>query len=205
MMISNLHKRLTLFLQLTLMIGVVLAVMQGRWLTATVIVGIIGVTLLPLVLGRRFAVHIPPEFEVLAVVFAYVSLFLGEVHGYYLRFWWWDVVLHIGSGFLLGILGFLLVYVLNEVESGRTYAAAIRRTVRVHIRRGDGCALGNIRIRDGPAFRPEYAKKRSGRHDVGPDRGYRRRVLYFAARVELFEQCRKQLVPGAMDCGFCPI
>ena len=117
MMISNLHKRLTLFLQLTLLIGVVLAVMQGRWLTATVIVGIIGVTLLPLVLGRRFAVHIPPEFEVLAVVFAYVSLFLGEVHGYYLRFWWWDVVLHIGSGFLLGILGFLLVYVLNEVES----------------------------------------------------------------------------------------
>lgn len=117
MIMSNIHKRLTLFLQFTLLIGVVLAVMQGRWLTATVIVGIIGVTLMPLVLGRRFAVHIPPEFEVLAVVFAYVSLFLGEVHGYYLRFWWWDVVLHIGSGFLLGILGFLLVYVLNEVES----------------------------------------------------------------------------------------
>ena len=117
MLISNLHKRLTLFLQLTLLIGAILAVMQGRWLAATVTAGIIGVTLLPLVLGRRLAVHIPPEFEVLAVVFAYASLFLGEVHGYYIRFWWWDVVLHIGSGFLLGILGFLLVYVLNEVES----------------------------------------------------------------------------------------
>lgn len=117
MLISNIHKRLTLFLQLTLLIGVALAVMQGRWLAATVTAGIIGVTLLPIVLGRRFAVHIPPEFEVLAVVFAYASLFLGEVHGYYIRFWWWDVVLHIGSGFLLGILGFLLVYVLNEVES----------------------------------------------------------------------------------------
>lgn len=116
MLVSNIHKRLTLFLQLTLLIGVVLAVMQGRWLAATVTAGIIGVTLLPLVLGRRFAVHIPAEFEVLAVVFVYASLFLGEVHGYYIRFWWWDVVLHIGSGFLLGILGFLLVYVLNELE-----------------------------------------------------------------------------------------
>ena len=113
-MISNLHKRLTLFLQLTLLIGVILAVLQGRWLAAITTTGIIVVTFLPLILGRRFAVRIPPEFEVLAVVFIYASLFLGEVRGYYVRFWWWDGVLHAGSGFLLGILGFLLVYVLNE-------------------------------------------------------------------------------------------
>ena len=45
-----------------------------------------------------------------------MSLFLGEVQGYYDRFWWWDIVLHIGSRFLLEILGFLLAYVLNEKE-----------------------------------------------------------------------------------------
>ena len=114
MLISNLHKRLTLFLQVTLLVGAILAVFQGRWLAAIATAGIIVVTFLPLILGRRFAVRIPPEFEVLAVVFIYASLFLGEVRGYYVRFWWWDGVLHAGSGFLLGILGFLLVYVLNE-------------------------------------------------------------------------------------------
>ena len=113
---SQIHKLLTLFLQLTLVIGVVLAVLQGRWLAAITTTGIIVVTFLPLILGRRFAVQIPAEFEVLAVVFIYASLFLGEIHGYYIRFWWWDAILHIGSGFLLGILGFLLVYVLNEHE-----------------------------------------------------------------------------------------
>lgn len=117
MLISNVHKRLTLLLQLTLLIGVVLAVMQERWLAAITTTGIIIVTFLPLILGRRFAVRIPPEFEVLAVVFIYASLFLGELHGYYIRFWWWDAVLHAGSGFLLGILGFLLVYVLNEHDN----------------------------------------------------------------------------------------
>ncbi len=108
------HKALTLFLQLTLMIGAILFCFQGRWMTAAITVAIVIVTLLPLLLGRRFDVHIPPEFEFLAVMFVYASLFLGEVHGYYIRYWWWDAVLHTGSGFLLGVLGFLLVYVLNE-------------------------------------------------------------------------------------------
>lgn len=46
----------------------------------------------------------------------YWSLFLGEVRGYYTRYWWWDIALHTSSGFLLGIVGFLLVHVMNEVE-----------------------------------------------------------------------------------------
>lgn len=114
MQLPGVHKTLTLILQTTLFVGVVLSCFQGRWLTATVTAAIILVTLLPLILGRQFDVRIPPEFEVLAVVFVYASLFLGEVHGYYIRYWWWDAVLHTGSGFLLGVLGFLLVYVLNE-------------------------------------------------------------------------------------------
>lgn len=114
MLLPGVHKTLTIFLQVTLLVGVILFCFQGRWLTAVVTSAIIIVTLLPLILGRRFDVNIPPEFELLAVLFVYASLFLGEVHGYYVRFWWWDAVLHTGSGFLLGVLGFLLVYVLNE-------------------------------------------------------------------------------------------
>src|SRR5690606_11091243 len=57
-----------------------------------------------------------PEFEVLALIFIFASLFLGEVRGYYIRYWWWDIALHTASGLLLGIWGFLLVYVLNESQ-----------------------------------------------------------------------------------------
>jgi uncharacterized membrane protein YjdF len=46
----------------------------------------------------------------------FASLFLGEVRDYYSRFWWWDTALHTLSGFLLGILGFLLVHVMNQME-----------------------------------------------------------------------------------------
>ena len=75
---------------------------------------ILFITFLPIILGKRFDVRIPHGFETLAVIFLYMSLFLGETQSYNTRFWWWDLVLHSGSAFLLGILGFLMVYVLNE-------------------------------------------------------------------------------------------
>ncbi len=105
---------LIILLKMSLMIGAVLSFVQGRVETGVITLGIVYITFLPVVLGNRFQVRIPSEFELLAVVLIYASLFLGEVRGYYVKFWWWDLVLHAGSGFLMGILGFLLVYVLNE-------------------------------------------------------------------------------------------
>jgi len=111
-----LHRRVILVLQGLLLVGAVLALVHGRWLPATATLAILLVTSLPRILGQHFHVRLPVQLEVLAVVFVYASLFLGEVHGYYERFWWWDALLHTGSGFLLGILGFLLVHVINEHE-----------------------------------------------------------------------------------------
>lgn len=105
---------LIILLKLSLLVGAVLAFVEGRFEAGVVTLLIFFITFLPIMLGKRFEVKIPPEFEVLSIIFIYASLFLGEVHGYYVRFWWWDLVLHTSSGFLLGILGFLLVYVLNE-------------------------------------------------------------------------------------------
>ena len=110
------HRRVSYFLKLVLALGVGLLLLQGRYQAAIEVAIILCITFLPVILGNRFRVKIPHEFESLTVVFVYLSLFLGEVQGYYVRFWWWDIVLHIGSGFLLGVLGFLLVYVLNEKE-----------------------------------------------------------------------------------------
>lgn len=110
------HRRLTFILQAILVLEVVAAIWERQWLAAVITIGIILVTLAPFFLAKLFRVFIPPEFVLLAIGFVFASLFLGEVHGYYSRFWWWDIALHSGSGFLLGIIGFLLVYVLNETE-----------------------------------------------------------------------------------------
>lgn len=110
------HHRVTMLLQALLLIGAVIAAWQGNWQAAITTGAILVVTLFPLFLERRLNVFIPPEIEVVTVLFIFASLFLGEVRGYYARFAWWDIALHVSSGFLLGIFGFLLVYVWNEKE-----------------------------------------------------------------------------------------
>jgi len=110
------HRRLRFFLQAILLFGAAGAAWKQQWLTSLLTLGITGVTFAPLVLGKRFRVIIPPEMELLAITFVFAALFLGEIRGYYVRYWWWDVALHTASGFLLGISGFLLVHVLNEKE-----------------------------------------------------------------------------------------
>jgi uncharacterized membrane protein YjdF len=116
MALQLIRRRSAIVLQAILFAGAVAAVWEQQWLTAVITFGIIVITLIPLLLKKRFRVYIPTEFELLAITFVFASLFLGEVRGYYVRFWWWDIVLHTASGFLFGIVGFLLVHLLNEME-----------------------------------------------------------------------------------------
>lgn len=113
---STIHRRVTLVLQSILCLELGVALFNAQWLTALVAGGIILVTLFPLLFRRAFQVYIPPQFQLLAIGFVFASLFLGEMRDYYTRFWWWDVALHATSGVLLGIVGFLLVHLLNETD-----------------------------------------------------------------------------------------
>ncbi len=108
--------RLGILLTLQAIMAVELAalLLQKSWASGLWLLAIMGVTGAPMLLGPRLPVRIPAEYELMAILFVFASLFLGEFHSYYLRFWWWDIALHSTSGLLLGIVGFLLVYVLNE-------------------------------------------------------------------------------------------
>lgn len=111
---SKIHKRLTLGLQAVIAAGLALEVYERQWLNVVIVTGILLLTLLPAFMARRVRIVIPAEFELLTIAFIFAALFLGETRDYYGRFWWWDIALHTTSGGLLGILGVLLVYVLNE-------------------------------------------------------------------------------------------
>ncbi|MCR6650095.1 MAG: hypothetical protein NVV73_00740 [Cellvibrionaceae bacterium] len=112
----SIHRRICYVLQGILFLELLLALWRQNWLPAFSAAGIIGITFIPYIVERRFRVHIPPQLQLMGIAFAFAALFLGEMRGYYTRFWWWDIVLHTSSGFLLGIVGFLLVHVLNEIE-----------------------------------------------------------------------------------------
>lgn len=109
------------FMQTALLGALVLAFFEQAWLTLFIALIALGVVWMPSLLERNLRVHFPLEFELLLNVFIYSSIFLGEIHGYYTRFWWWDVVLHTGSGIALGFIGFLILFSLYR--SGRLQAS----------------------------------------------------------------------------------
>ncbi|MBT8143038.1 MAG: hypothetical protein HKN88_09325 [Gammaproteobacteria bacterium] len=108
---------ITVILRVLLFIGAIILFVQNKFLPALTTCGIILATFTPRLLGHSLRVTVPVEFEFLAVVFIYASLFLGEVGGYYQVYWWWDLMLHLASGFIAGIFGFVLVHVLNENDN----------------------------------------------------------------------------------------
>jgi len=108
------NRALLIFLQLIMAAELVVLLVRGEWLSAFLVFMIMAITVSPTLFKERLSVKIPAEFTILVIIFVFASLFLGEIQGFYLKFWWWDKVLHISSGLLLGTFGFLLVYVLNE-------------------------------------------------------------------------------------------
>ncbi|MBS3921087.1 MAG: hypothetical protein KG012_19615 [Deltaproteobacteria bacterium] len=111
---SRIHKWMVRILLVIMAIEWVLLIVEEQWLSAFMVFLTIAIVISPEILRKRFDVTIPTEFQILTIIFVFAALFLGEVRGFYARFWWWDIVLHISSGLLLGIVGFLLVFVLNE-------------------------------------------------------------------------------------------
>lgn len=118
LVIKRIRLGILLSLQGVMAIELSLLLTQRLWISSAWLLCIMAITGAPLILRRRLPVQIPLEYEVMAILFVFAALFLGEVRSFYQRFWWWDMALHATSGLLLGILGFLLVYVLNESKRG---------------------------------------------------------------------------------------
>ncbi|MBT7706254.1 hypothetical protein HN747_02290 [archaeon] len=100
------------FVWATLVAAGVFAVVNARWIVLFICIVTFSLTFLPYLFEEKFDIDIPVEFEILLVVFVYATLFLGEVGNFYTHFWWWDIILHVGSAVAFGIIGFMILFVL---------------------------------------------------------------------------------------------
>jgi hypothetical protein len=108
--IRRLQPLIVLGLQALLSVEILLLLLEAHYFSAFLAGGVL---MLP-ILFRRIETPIPPEVQLAAILFAFTTLFLGEVRDYYERIWWWDLAIHFSSGLLLGLLGILVMYVINE-------------------------------------------------------------------------------------------
>ena len=72
--------------------------------------------LLPAFVNRRFNIQLPDTLEVIILFFIFAAEILGEINAYYVKYDFWDTMLHTMNGFLAAAIGFSLVDVLNRSE-----------------------------------------------------------------------------------------
>lgn len=111
-------------LKASLIIAVIGAIITKHYETLIFALLTLFLTFVPAMFEKNYKIILPIEFDLLITIFIYASLFLGEVHSYYTLFWWWDIILHISSGIIFGIIGFMLVYILNQEQKVKIQLSA---------------------------------------------------------------------------------
>lgn len=105
---------LTIIIQALLGIGLAVFVLRRDWENVFLTIVVILLTLAPALLSKRYRIFVPPEFQLISAAFVFLSLFLGSATDFYYKFWWWDIVLHTSSGFLLGMAGIIALFLMNR-------------------------------------------------------------------------------------------
>ena len=100
--------------RLLLIIAGALAIYQENWINLLLAVITIFLISLPSILEKRWKFDYPNMGELVIVLFIFASMYLGELQMFYVRFWWWDLLLHALSGVIIADIGFSLVYLLNK-------------------------------------------------------------------------------------------
>lgn len=111
---DDLHRIVVRILLFLMMIEWAFLLTEFRFLQLFLVSVIIMVLIAPELFRNKMDIVIPAEFHFVAVLFILASLYLGEIQQFYQIIWWWDMALHGSAGLLMGIFGFLLVYILNE-------------------------------------------------------------------------------------------
>ncbi|MBP3576452.1 MAG: hypothetical protein J6J55_08155, partial [Paludibacteraceae bacterium] len=72
---------------------------------------------IPVLLRKRFMIHIPLLITVVCALFGFVTMIMGDGLNFYGRFSWWDSVLHLFSGSVLAFVGLWIISIMFENSS----------------------------------------------------------------------------------------
>lgn len=60
-------------------------------------------------LANRLKIQLPPGFQILTLIFLFLTQYLGEIRGFYQNLWWWDLFLHGAFGIYAVIIAFYIL------------------------------------------------------------------------------------------------
>lgn len=70
--------------------------------------------IVPSFIQINLKIELPTALEIIILLFIFAAEILGEIQAYYIKFPFWDTILHTINGFLMAAIGFALVDILNR-------------------------------------------------------------------------------------------
>lgn len=111
---KNINMVLSNIIRALLVIFLIINFFTGDHSQDFLIVVTFALTYYPSILEKRFGVYLPKRLQIVITLFIFAAQVLGELGDFYEKIPWWDTMLHTISGVVLGLVGFLFVYLLNE-------------------------------------------------------------------------------------------
>ncbi len=101
-------------LRILVILAIIRSALEGR--VESVFTGVLALILflIPPFLEKQFKVELPTMLEALAFLFIFCAQILGEMSGFYVKFAFWDTMLHTVNGFMFAAFGFCLVDIFNR-------------------------------------------------------------------------------------------
>ena len=66
----------------------------------------------PTIVSKSYKINLPIEIDLTMTLLLYLHFVLGEYSHFYIKFAWWDILLHWGNSIILGLIGFIFAYAL---------------------------------------------------------------------------------------------
>lgn len=117
---NNLEKVINSVVIFTLIIAIPITIWEQNWINLFLVSLTLFLIFESSWIQKKYNFHLPGELQLVLIVFIYGGIFLGGVHDFYYRFWWFDSLLHAISGLGLGFIGFLIPYSLYKIEKIKT-------------------------------------------------------------------------------------
>lgn len=101
-------------LRILVLMVLVRSIWIQKWENAGICVLALCLFLIPSFLERKLKIELPTVLEVIIFLFIFAAEILGEINAFYIRFPFWDTMLHTVNGFLCAAVGFAMVDILNQ-------------------------------------------------------------------------------------------
>lgn len=101
-------------LRIAVIAVLVRSIFAGRYENVFTCMLALALFLVPPFIEKQLKIELPTVLESIAYVFIFCAEILGEIEGFYVKYTFWDTMLHTVNGFVFAAVGFCLVDLFNR-------------------------------------------------------------------------------------------